>query len=201
MFTFSLARKVALTAVVVAALTTPPASAATTTLYASPSGTGTACSAAQPCSLPDAQAAVRARNSTMSSDIVVELADGVYRLAQPLRFTAADSGTNGFRVLWQAAAGAKPVISGARAVTGWTVADAGRNIWRANVGTGIDSRQLYVDGAIATRARTQVNRADFTFTDTGMRFSNSSLNYLNTLANQNRVEIESVNSFTDRYSP
>ncbi|MEV6710850.1 RICIN domain-containing protein [Lentzea sp. NPDC051208] len=137
----------------------------------------------------------------MSGDIVVELAGGTYRLTEPFRLTAADSGSNGYRVLWQAAASARPVISGARAVTGWSLADAGRNIWRAGVGTGVESRQLYVNGAIATRARAQVNRADFTFTDTGMRFSNSALNYLNNLANQNRVEVESVNSFTDRYSP
>ncbi|MCX2955358.1 RICIN domain-containing protein [Lentzea sp. NEAU-D7] len=137
----------------------------------------------------------------MSGDIVVELAGGTYRLTEPFRLTAADSGNNGYRVLWQAAASARPVISGARAVTGWSLADAGRNIWRAGVGTGVESRQLYVNGAIATRARTQVNRADFTFTDTGMRFSNSALNYLNNVANQNRVEVESVNSFTDRYSP
>jgi hypothetical protein len=193
---------IAAAAVLLAALATaPPAAAATTTLYASPSGTGTSCTAAEPCSLPAAQAAVRSRNGSMSGDIVVELADGVYRLSQPLRFTAADSGSNGYRVLWQAAASAKPVISGAKAVTGWSVADSGKNIWRANVGTGLDSRQLYVDGAIATRARTQVNRGDFTFTDTGMRFSNGALSYLNNLANQNRVEVESVNSFTDRYSP
>ncbi|WP_246291737.1 RICIN domain-containing protein [Lentzea indica] len=197
-------RRIALAAamVVTAAIATaPPASAATTTLYASPSGTGTTCSASEPCGLAAAQAAVRSLNSSMSGDIVVQLADGVYRLAQPLRFTAADSGNNGYRVLWQAAPSARPVISGARAVTGWSVADAGKNIWRANIGAGVDSRQLYVNGAIATRARTQVNRADFTFTDTGMRFSNSALNYLNNLANQNRVEVESVNSFTDRYSP
>ena len=198
-------RRTALAAVAVvvaaAVATAPPASAATTTLHASPSGTGTACTATAPCSLTAAQSAVRSRTGTMSGDIVVELADGVYRLSQPFRLTAADSGTNGYRVLWQAAASARPVISGARAVTGWTVADAGKNIWRANVGAGLDSRQLYVDGAIATRARTQVNRSDFTFTDSGMRFSNGALSYLNTLANQNRVEVESVNSFTDRYSP
>ncbi|MDX8032720.1 RICIN domain-containing protein [Lentzea sp. BCCO 10_0856] len=197
-------RRIALAAAVVvtAALAiTPPASAATTTLYASPAGTGTTCSAAEPCGLTAAQAAVRSRTGSMSGDIVVELAGGVYRLAQPLRFTAADSGTNGYRVLWQAAPSARPVVSGARAVTGWSVADAGKNIWRANVGTGLDSRQLYVDGAIATRARTQVNRSDFTFTESGMRFSNGALNYLNNLGNQNRVEVESVNSFTDRYSP
>ncbi|MFI9584254.1 ricin-type beta-trefoil lectin domain protein [Streptomyces sp. NPDC052236] len=177
------------------------ASAATTTLYVSPSGTGTGCSATEPCSLPAAQAAVRSLNGTMSDDIVVEVAGGVYRLSAPLRMTAADSGNNGHRVVWRAAPSARPVISGARAVTGWSVADAGKNIWRADVGTGTDTRQLYVDGAIATRARTQVNRSSFTFTSAGMTFSNSALGYLNNLAGQNRVEVESVNSFTDRYSP
>ncbi|SCL59575.1 Ricin-type beta-trefoil lectin domain-containing protein [Micromonospora eburnea] len=178
-----------------------PAAAATTTIYAAPSGTGSTCSVSQPCSLTAAQAAVRSRNAAMSGDIVVELADGVYRLAAPLRLTAADSGNNGYTVIWRAASSARPVISGARAVTGWSLADAGRNIWRANVGTGTDSRQLYVNGAIATRARTAVNRSDFTFTTTGMRFSSGALSYLNNLANQNRVEVESVGSFTDRYSP
>jgi Ricin-type beta-trefoil lectin domain len=178
-----------------------PALAAPTTLYASPSGTGTACSSAQPCALTEAQAAVRSLNDAMSDDIVVQLADGVYRLSAPLRLSADDSGSNGHTVVWQAAPSARPVISGARAVTGWSQADAGRNIWRASVPTGIDSRQLYVNGAIATRARTQLNRADFTASNTGMRFSNSALSYLNNLANQNRVEMESVNSFTDRYSP
>ncbi|QQQ73964.1 RICIN domain-containing protein [Saccharothrix sp. 6-C] len=189
------------TAAIAAVVLAPTASAATTTLYASPSGSGTSCSATQPCSLPGAQAAVRSRTGGMSGDIVVQLADGVYRLSEPLRLTAADSGTNGYRVQWQAAPSARPVISGARAVTGWSVVDAGRNIWRATVPAGTDSRQLYVNGAIATRARTQVNRADFTFTSTGMRFSNTALNYLNSVGNQNRVEVESVNSFTDRYSP
>ncbi|TDB75537.1 right-handed parallel beta-helix repeat-containing protein [Micromonospora sp. KC723] len=178
-----------------------PASAAPMTLYASPSGTGTTCSSAQPCSLTAAQAAVRSLNDAMTDDIVVQLADGVYRLSAPLRLTADDSGSNGHSVVWQAAPSTRPVISGARAVTGWSLADAGRNIWRANVGTGIDSRQLYVNGAVATRARVQVNRADFTASSVGMRFSNGALSYLNNLANQNRVEMESVNSFTDRYSP
>src|SRR3954447_1721480 len=89
-----------LTAAAVLAAPASPAAAATTTLFASPSGTGTACSAAQPCALPDAQAAVRARTGAMSGDIVVELADGVYRLSAPLRLTAADSGNNGFQVVW-----------------------------------------------------------------------------------------------------
>ena len=194
------AATVGLTATAVMAFPAP-ASAAPRTVYVSPSGTGTDCSSAQPCSLTAAQAAVRSLNDDMSDDIVVQLADGVYRLAQPLRLTAEDSGSGGHTVVWQAAPSARPVITGARAVTGWSVADAAKNIWRADVPAGLDARQLYVDGAVATRARTQVNRADFTASSAGMRFSNGALSYLNNLANQSRVEVESVNSFTDRYSP
>ena len=178
-----------------------PASAAGATLYAAPSGTGTSCSASQPCSLSAAQAAVRSMVAGMSGDIVVQLADGVYRLPAPLRLTAADSGTGGHAVVWQAAPSAHPVFSGAERVTGWTLADAGKNIWQANAGAGTDARQLYVDGAEATRARTAVNRSDFTASATGLRFSNGALAYLNNLANPGRVEVEGIGSFTDRYSP
>ena len=178
-----------------------PAFAAATTLYASPSGSGSTCSASQPCSVTSAQAAVRSMVGSMSSDIVVQLADGVYRMTAPLTFTAADSGTGGHTVMWQSASSAHPVISGAKAVTGWTLADSSKNIWRASVGAGLDTRQLYVNGAEATRARTAVNRSDFTATTAGLKFTNSALSYLNNVANQSRVEVEAINSFTDRYSP
>ena len=46
-----------------------PASAATqTTLYASPTGSGSACSQSAPCSLAGAQAAVETMNSSMTGD-------------------------------------------------------------------------------------------------------------------------------------
>jgi hypothetical protein len=184
-----------------ATLASPAAAAVMTTLVVSPAGSGTACSSAQPCSLAQAQAAVRASAPSMTGDIVVQLAGGTYTLSAPLTFTAADSGTGGHAVSWQAASGARPVISGGQKVTGWTVADSGQNIWRAAVGTGFDTRQLYVDGRLATRARTQVNRGDFTASATGLSFTNGALSYLNNLANKSRVEVESVDSFTDRYVP
>ncbi|WP_426514694.1 ricin-type beta-trefoil lectin domain protein [Dactylosporangium sp. McL0621] len=188
-------------AATLAALAPPAAAAVMTTLVVSPSGSGTSCSSAQPCSLTQAQAAVRASAPSMTGDIVVQLTGGTYTLGAPLTFTGADSGTNGHTVLWQAAAGAKPIVSGGQKVTGWTVADSGQNIWRAAVGTGFDTRQLYVDGRLATRARTQVNRGDFTASATGLSFTNGALSYLNNLANKSRVEVESVDSFTDRYVP
>ncbi|MGJ5793189.1 DUF1349 domain-containing protein [Streptomyces griseorubiginosus] len=179
-----------------------PASAATAaTLHVSPDGTGTACSTSQPCSLTQAKTNVRAMSSSMTGDIVVEVADGTYRLTAPLTFTSADSGTGGNSVIWKAAPGARPVITGAQRATGWTVQDSAKNIWKANVGTGFDTRQLYVDGVLATRARSSINRADLTATTSGYTFTNSALNYLNTLANPGRTEIHGIGSFTDRYSP
>jgi hypothetical protein len=99
----------------------------------------------------------------MQSDLVVVLADGIYRLSAPLTFTAADSGANGHQVTWQAAPNADPILSGGQQIMGWTLHDAATNIWQASVGTGFDSRQLYVDGVIATRARTLASRSDFNF--------------------------------------
>jgi hypothetical protein len=87
-----------------------------------------------------------------------------------------------------------------RAVTGRSLADSGRNIWRASVGAGNDTRQLYVNGTSATRARHRQS-VRLTFTNAGLTFSNPALDYLNSLANQNRVELETVNSFSDRCSP
>ncbi|MEW1718139.1 right-handed parallel beta-helix repeat-containing protein [Streptomyces sp. NPDC093109] len=192
-----------LTAVTATALgQAPPVRAAQAViLHASPDGRGTACSAARPCSIGQAKAGVRSLNSSMRSDIVVRLAGGTYRLSAPLTFTRADSGTNGHTVTWKAAPGARPVISGGRKATGWTLRDRAKNIWKAEVGTGFDFRQLYVDGVQATRARTRLNRADLTSGAAGYTFTSGALKYLNSLADPGRTEINALGSFTNRYSP
>src|SRR5258708_3607437 len=130
------------------------------TFHASPTGTGAACSVTLPCSITQAQTAVRQVVASMQGDLVVQLADGVYRLTAPLAFTVADSGGNGHRVTWQAAPSSHPVISGGQRITGWTMHDAAKNIWQATVGTGLDARQLYVDGLLATRARAAFDRKE-----------------------------------------
>ncbi len=172
-----------------------------TTLYVSPTGSGTACTSAAPCSLTQAKSSVEAIAGNMSGDIVVQLAGGTYRLSAPLVLGNADSGTNGHNVIWQAASGATPVLSGGQQVTGWTVRDSANNIYVASVPANADSRQLYVDGALAPRAAIPINRSDVSFTTNGMTIVNSALNYLATLPQQNRIELESQNSFTDRYAP
>ncbi|HET6504024.1 MAG TPA: discoidin domain-containing protein [Amycolatopsis sp.] len=119
---------------------------APTTLHVAPDGQGAACSAQQPCSIDAAQQRVRSLTHAMTSDILVQLAGGTYRLSGPLRFTAADSGTGGHRVIWAAAPGARPVLSGGQQVTGWQLTDPARGLWSAPVPASLATRQLYIDG-------------------------------------------------------
>ncbi|HEY3477633.1 MAG TPA: right-handed parallel beta-helix repeat-containing protein, partial [Streptomyces sp.] len=189
------------TVLLVTALAAPPAHAATVTFAVAPTGDdanpGTP---DRPVATPArAQQLARARSAT--DDVVVQLAGGTYRLSAPLTFTSADSAQNGHTVTWRAAAGQTPVLSGGSQVTGWTVRDAGRNIWVASVPPGADSRQLFVDGTPAPRAAVPISRGDVQITTAGLTIVNSALNYLATLPQQNRIEVESQNSFTDRYSP
>ncbi|WP_218826054.1 right-handed parallel beta-helix repeat-containing protein [Actinomadura mexicana] len=111
----------------------------------------------------------------MRSDVVVNVRGGTYNLSEPLRMTdeAGDSGTNGHQVVYQAygygtGGQEKVTLSGGRAITGWTRADDGRNVWRASVGD-LETRQLYVDGRRAARTATSAPLSGLTFkvTDTG----------------------------------
>ncbi len=92
-------------------------------------GNGTQSSPYQ--TISEAQTAVRSKNDNMKEDINVILSGGVYNLDEPLEFMAEDSGTNRFSVNYKAAEGATPIISGGKTVTGWTVHDSEKNIWKA----------------------------------------------------------------------
>jgi hypothetical protein len=148
-------------AVGVVALTAPAATAAPAangrqiTFYVAPDGNdanpGT--SPARPVrTLARAQDLVRAQDQDMTGDITVELGTGTYRLAQPLSLDASDSGTNGHNVVWTAAPGAHPVLSGGQRITGWHLSDPAKGIWSAPVPAGRSTRQLYVNGVRAQRA-------------------------------------------------
>lgn len=104
--------------------------------------------------LARAQLAVRERlrRTAEARDIVVEIRGGLYELAAPIRFEAADSGPVGGSVTYRAAAGEVPVLSGGRRVAGWARETEG--VWRADVGREMDFRQLWIDGRRAVRART-----------------------------------------------
>jgi hypothetical protein len=129
-----------------------PAPSPGVTIYVSPHGDD-ANSGASPghavATLGRAQQLVRSLDSDMHGDITVELESGTYRLSQPLTLGAQDSGTNGYNIVWTAAPGAHPVLSGADRVTGWHLSDPAKNIWTASVPAGLQTRQFYVNGVRA----------------------------------------------------
>jgi hypothetical protein len=127
--------------------------ASQTAFYVSPGGSdanpGTQ---AQPfATLERARSVVRTLTGTMKSDITVFLRGGEYPLSATVVFDQADSGTNGFSVIYRAYPGEEPILTGARRITGWTL--VGDGIYKAPVG-GLQFRQLFVNGTRAIRART-----------------------------------------------
>lgn len=124
----------------------------TVVLYASPIGTGSACSQSAPCSLSSAQQAVREQRASNVTGVQVQLADGTYRLSSTWVFGATDSGTPGNPVVWTAAPAAHPIISGATQVRGWS--QVGKSsVWSATVPANSNTRQLYVNGTAAPVAQ------------------------------------------------
>jgi hypothetical protein len=146
--------------------------------------------------LERAQQAVRLVSD--QHDVIVELADGTYRLARTLHFTAQDGGRNGYTVTWQAAADAHPVISGATPVTGWH--PNGHGIFVVDVTPGVEARQLWVNDQLASIASEEIPRNDYTFTREGMTAkSNAAL--LNNLEGEKHLELRATGFFTERVSP
>ncbi|MGW0762271.1 right-handed parallel beta-helix repeat-containing protein [Streptomyces sp. NPDC002814] len=151
--------------------------------------------------LAEAQRRARALAARGDGDVTVNLLGGTHRLTSPLRFGAADSGRDGHTVTWKAVPGAKPVVSGADPVTGWELDDPEKGIYKADVGTGFDTRQLYVDGVPAQRARLELNRSDISLTPTGFTLDNPDLHHLAALPDQKRIELQAKLSFTNRFAP
>lgn len=149
--------------------------------------------------LQRAQEAVRKVNAT--HDVIVELEGGVYRLKQPLRFTALDGGRNGHRVMWTNAPGTHPALSGAIRVTGWELWSKKRNIYVASVPQGLNTRQLWVDGELMHRGRIEILRSDVSFSLQGITLKGSQYDGLSKLPAQNRMEIDATGFFTMRISP
>jgi fibronectin type 3 domain-containing protein len=165
-------------------------------LYVSPNGTGTNFSQAQPGELFSARNQVRSMTSSMTGDIVVSLYGGMYALTNSFQLqensTNHDSGTGGYNVIYQAVPGTSPIISGGIVVTNWSLYNAATNIWRAYVGTNINSRQLYVNGVRALRARSTQNPGGFTVTATGFTSAGMAMQ---TWGNVTNIEIVQRNDW------
>lgn len=104
--------------------------------------------------LARARDAVRGVNRGMKGDVVVSLRGGVYPITSRVEFTAADSGFNGFHVIYRAFGHEVPVISGGVTVTGWTL-DHGK-VYKAKLNWDGKLRSLYVNGV-----RAKMPQADF----------------------------------------
>lgn len=139
-----------------------------------------------------AQDAVRLLASNMTGDIIVYLMDGTYSLDETLVFNSQDSGTNGYYITYKAYAGAKPVISGGKEITGWQLYDANKNIYKANVDPSYNFRQLYVGGVLATRAR---GALPVKVAGDGNGFITTELNMVN-WKNQSSIELVSDRLWT-----
>ena len=131
--------------------------------YVAPAGRGAACTAAQPCSLAAARGRVRALLvAGLKGDVNVVLKGGQYKLSQPFVLEPADSGTNGYTVVWSAAASESPVLTSGQVATTWQKADAQLNIWSSRVPAGTTFRTLFVNGQTAHRAWTGYDKAGIT---------------------------------------
>jgi len=109
-------------------------------------------------SLAGARDAVRNLKSKgpLAEPVRVIISDGTYTLAEPFTLTPQDSGTKANPVSYEAAAGARPVFSGGRVITGFKRGAGG--LWQAQIPDVAAGRwyfeQLFVNGRRAVRART-----------------------------------------------
>ncbi|WP_214630897.1 S-layer homology domain-containing protein [Paenibacillus agaridevorans] len=105
---------------------------------------------------------VRDQISGMTGDIVVYLKNGTYAIDDTLQFGPEDSGKGNYRVIYTAAPGAKPILSGGKKVEGWTLFDPSLGIYKATVPAGAEgARQFYVNGERATRAKSEDSPVDW----------------------------------------
>lgn len=87
--------------------------------------------------------------------VFIDVADGVYSLAETLVFEPQDSGTAEAPIVYRAADGAKPVFSGGRKITGFVPVEDG--LWKVHLPEVAQGKwyfeDLYINGRRATRAR------------------------------------------------
>lgn len=122
--------------------------------YVSPTGSDDAAGtrAAPFRTLARAQAAARATAQDMKADVVVNLAPGDYRIERTFELTDADSGRNGFRVIYRSEAGpGKARLLGSRPLVGWQPHRG--PVWKIPVPKGLVFHTLYENGRRVWKAR------------------------------------------------
>ena len=137
--------------------------------------------------LEKARQAVDLINAGMTEDITVHLRGGIHRLSSTLTLGPADSGMNGFDVVFRNYGSEVPVISGGVDLSGgWVLHDAAKNIYK-KTGVTTPFRQLTVNASSAIRSRTP----NQTNTDTlGPYFSIVGISSANQEVFANRTDVE-----------
>jgi len=108
--------------------------------------------------MEEARQAIQGLNDNMTGDIIVYFEDGEYLLDSTVAFTQADSGTNGYKVIYKAKEQANPVITSGVKVTGWKDANDSECQGLLVAEVDIDNtRQFYVDGELAVRAQGNIS--------------------------------------------
>lgn len=116
--------------------------------------------------IEQARNAVRSMNTDMKEDINVIIRGGTYFIENTIKLSTQDSGSNGYYVNYRAYPNEEPVINGAKEITGWTIYDTDKNIWKAPA-QGIQTRHLYINGQRAVRAKTDKTLTEIKKTDEG----------------------------------
>lgn len=98
-----------------------------------------------------AQQAVRGlKKAGLTQNVEVILRGGVYELAEPIRFTSEDGGSDAFRVTYMGYPGECPMISGGRKITNFEPAENG--MWKTVVNELETIRELTVNNTRVYRA-------------------------------------------------
>ena len=106
---------------------------------------------------------VKKYNSDMQGDIIVFFREGVYTFDETLNLDQTISGSNGYSVILKAYQDESVTFSGGMQLTGWKELNDGSGIWYTTVDRDIETRQLYINGEIATRARSSSGLPNSTY--------------------------------------
>lgn len=97
---------------------------------------------------------VRKMKDSVSGDITVYLGGGYYRLFKTLEFTQEDSGSEDGRIIYKAAEGEEPILSGGAEITKWekTSVNGIENVYKAKLQGFRHIRQFYAGDQAQPRA-------------------------------------------------
>ena len=113
-----------------------------------------------------AQELVKANNDDMENHLFVFLKAGEYYLEEDIKMNQEDSGSNGYNVIYTSYGDGKAQLMSGKHFDQFEVVDAEKNIYKVQVGN-LMSRQVYINGIRAIRAKSDCELTDPEMTDFG----------------------------------